>query len=90
MLIIIIYRKRGNTFVFYVPKKSISLNHTWFFLAQTKARLICLFMFLIFFKRNNTIQLIVVGVNHLVMVLKQFVLFFQMLYLSIFFIDLLF
>ena len=90
MLIIIIYRKRGNTFVFYVPKKSISLNHAWFLLAQTKARPICLFMFLIFFKRNNTIQLIVVGVNHLVMVLKQFVLFFQMLYLSIFFIDLLF
>jgi hypothetical protein len=36
------------------------------------------------------IQLIVVGVNHLVVMLKQFVLFFQMLYLSIFFIDLLF
>jgi hypothetical protein len=106
LLIIIIYRPKGKAFVFYIPKKSISLNDVLLISVDIPSNLLgivadssgidkCpvnlpIHVSHLFLKKHVVpIQFIVVCVNHLVVVLEKFVLFFQMLCSSLFFVELL-
>ena len=97
--------EKGKVFVFYVPKKGISLSHVLLIsmdifsnllgiIADSSSidrGLINLLIHVSHILREEyvvPIQLIIVGVNYLVVALEQFVLFFQMFCLGLFFLEL--
>jgi hypothetical protein len=97
--------EKGKVFVFYVPKKGISLSHALLIsmdifsnllgiIADSSSidrGLINLLIHVSHILREEyvvPIQLIIVGVNYLVVALEQSVLFFQMFCLGLFFLEL--
>jgi amino acid permease len=96
--------EKGKVFVFYVPKKGISLSHALLIsmdifsnlpgiIADSSSidrGLINLLIHVSHILREEyvvPIQLIIIGVNYLVVALEQFVLFFQMFCLGLFFLE---
>jgi hypothetical protein len=85
--------RKGKAYVFYVSKKSISLNHALLLLVDIPSNLpgivadssgidkglvkLLIHVSYLFQEEHVVlIQLIIIGFNHLVMVLEQFVLLF--------------
>jgi hypothetical protein len=86
LFIIIVYRVKGKTFIFYVPKKNIDLNHALLISMDIPSNLLGIVTDSSGINRGSVnllihvsyllqeyhvvpIQLIVVGVNHLVVYL---------------------